>query len=80
MNIMDWLGKHSITDTLVLFWIFSAIVNALPEPADGSHGIYKFIYTFVTAVAGHLHDAINQRQAQQAAASAPKGPSTYGGQ
>lgn len=63
MTITDWLGRHSITDTLVLYWLFSAIVNALPEPSGT--GFYKWLYTFLTAIAGHLHDAINQRQTQQ---------------
>lgn len=70
MTITDWLGQHSITDTIVLYWIFSAIVNAMPEPAVNGNGWYKWLYTFLTTIAGHLHDAMNQRQTQQATSQA----------
>lgn len=73
MTISDWLGQHSISDTIVLFWIFSAIVNAMPEPASDK-GVYKAIYTFLTFIVGHLNDMINQRQTRQSSAqSAPQG-------
>ena len=75
MTITDWLGQHSITDTIVLYWIFSAIVNALPEPGANGSGLYKWLYTFLATIAGHLHDAMNQRQTQQAQqAAAEKRP------
>jgi hypothetical protein len=56
----DWLQSHHVIDTVVLFWIFNAIVNALPEPGPDATGVYKFIYTFLTTILGHLSDAINR--------------------
>ena len=69
MDIWGWLAKHSITDTIVLYWIISAAVKAMPEPSGT--GFYKWLYTFLTTIAGHLHDAMNQRQTQQAAMPNP---------
>jgi hypothetical protein len=67
---MNWLEtllpNHPVWDTVILFWLFSAAVNALPTPTDDSSAVYRYIYTFLTTVLGHLSDAINQRR--QAAA------------
>lgn len=62
------LPNHPIWDTIVIFWIFSAAVNALPVPTSQSSGVYKFIYTFFTTLLGHVSDAIHQKH--QAAAEA----------
>lgn len=75
-SIMKFLGQHSIWDTIVLFWIFSAAVNALPLPTDASSGWYRWVYTFLTTLLGHLSDAINQRRqaaAEQALKQQSKG-------
>jgi hypothetical protein len=58
----DWLAQHHVIDTVVLYWIFNAIVNALPTPGEESQGVYRFIYTFLTTILGHLSDAIHQRK------------------
>jgi len=68
---MNWietfLANHSIVDTVVLFWVFSAIVNNLPEPTDTSSGWYRWLYGFLTTLAGHLKDMIDARRPVKAA-------------
>jgi len=56
------LANHPIWDTIIIFWIISAAVNALPEPSETSSSWYRWTYTFLTTLVGHLHDAINQRK------------------
>jgi hypothetical protein len=68
---MDWINSHHFIDAAVLFWIFNAIVNALPEPA-GTSGWYRFLYTFLTTILGHLSDAIHSRQPKTASPTPPK--------
>jgi hypothetical protein len=49
----------------VLFWVFSAAVNNLPEPDTTSSGWYRWLYGFLTAIAGHLQDWVNARRKPQ---------------
>lgn len=63
---MGSLLNHPIWDTVILFWLFSAAVNALPVPEDTSSRVYRWLYTFLTTLLGHVSDAMNQRR--QAAA------------
>jgi len=81
-GLEQFLANHSIWDTVILFWIISAAVNAMPEPMPNGSGFYRWIYLFLTTLVGHLHDMIQSRRQQsqpQAAGGAPQGPSTYGG-
>jgi hypothetical protein len=68
LGLEQFLADHTIWDTIVLFWIFSAAVNAMPVPKDTSSDGYRWVYTFLTALLGHVSDAMNQRG--QAAAEA----------
>jgi hypothetical protein len=65
---MNW-ANHPIWDTIIIFWVISAAVNALPEPSETSSGWYRWVYTFLTTLVGHLHDAINQRKQPRPSAS-----------
>jgi hypothetical protein len=58
---MDALVNHPIWDTIIIFWIFSAAVNAMPEPTSTSSGFYSWVYVFLTVLLGHVSDAIHRR-------------------
>jgi hypothetical protein len=60
-GLTRFVQEHSIWDTIVIYWIFSAAVNAMPEPDDASSSFYRWIYLFLTAIAGHIHDAMNRQ-------------------
>ncbi|PWT93077.1 MAG: hypothetical protein C5B54_02430 [Acidobacteria bacterium] len=77
MNWLDFLPNHPVWDTIILFWIFSAAVNALPLPTDESSAGYRWIYTFLTTLLGHVSDAMNQRH-QAAAERALEGQTSSG--
>jgi hypothetical protein len=77
---MNWLEtvlpNHPVWDTIILFWIFSAAVNALPVPTDESSGAYKWIYTFLTTLLGHVSDAMNQKHQAEAEKALQKSASS----
>jgi hypothetical protein len=62
MALREFVADHTIWDTIVIFWIFSAAVNALPEPTETSSGFYHWIYVFLTVLLGHVSDAVNRRR------------------
>jgi hypothetical protein len=59
-GLREFVGRHDILDTVIIIWIISAAINALPEPTDASNAFYRWFYIFATVLVGHLHDAINR--------------------
>ncbi len=42
--------------TLIAFWVFSAAVQAMPEPDETSSKGYVFLYRFANTMAANITD------------------------
>lgn len=53
---MNWATRHPFFD-IVLFWVFSAVVGGMPEPAAGTSSGYLWAYNSLHILAGNLKTA-----------------------
>jgi hypothetical protein len=52
--------QHQFWAAVALYWIFSAAVSSMPEPAGGSAG-YLWAYRFLHTIAGNITTALGSR-------------------
>lgn len=53
-TIWNFIMGHQTTAALVVMWIGSNIVTALPSPSNQSGGFYKFTFALVHGLAGSI--------------------------
>jgi hypothetical protein len=53
--------QHQFWAAVILYWIFSAAVSAMPEPDPKGNGGYAWLYRFVHTIAGNITTAFNGR-------------------
>lgn len=70
--IEEFLANHKILDTVILYFIFAAIMEALPEPTENSNAIYVFLYRFLSALAGKLKNAFGRKRDAAKTPETPK--------
>ncbi|HEY2380815.1 MAG TPA: hypothetical protein VGK48_06480 [Terriglobia bacterium] len=59
--MMNFLLQHQFWVAVVLYWVFSAAISAMPVPeANGSLG-YTWLYRFLHTTAGNLTTAFGSR-------------------
>src|SRR5215467_9861036 len=51
--------QHQFWFAVVLSWIFSAAVSAMPDPAANSNPAYPWLYRFLHTIAGNLNTAFS---------------------
>jgi hypothetical protein len=58
--MIEFLIQHQFWAAVVIYWIFSAAVSAMPEATNASPG-YLWLYRFVHTIAGNLTTAFGSR-------------------
>ena len=58
--MINFLLQHQFWVTVVLYWIFSAAISALPEPKPNGSPGYLWLYRFLHTTAGNLTTAFNR--------------------
>lgn len=54
MALLAWMTQHHATVTIVAYFIFSAVVDSLPQPKLMGNQGYQFLFTFCHKLAGNL--------------------------
>lgn len=57
MDLFSFLQNPVLWKVLLVYWIFSAAVGAMPMPHDKSSGFYRWFFAFVHSLAGNLNRA-----------------------
>jgi hypothetical protein len=59
--MFQFLMQHQFWSAVVLYWIYSAAVSSMPDPAAGSNPGYAWLYRFLHTIAGNLSTAFSGR-------------------
>jgi hypothetical protein len=59
--MIQFLTQHQFGFAAAAYWIFSAVVSAMPEPKPGNAEGYLWLYRFVHTIAGNLTTAFGSR-------------------
>jgi hypothetical protein len=59
--MLAFLFQHQFWVAVVLYWIFSAAVSSMPEPAAGGTPIYTWLFRFLYTVAGNISIALGNK-------------------
>ena len=59
--MLQFIAQHQFWIAVVMFWILSAAVSALPEPAGNGSPVYLWLYRFSHTIAGNLTTAFDSR-------------------
>lgn len=60
-SLIAFLTLHSFWTGIIAYWVFNAIVDAMPEPDEVSGKGYKFFYTLLHKLAGNLSVAFGDK-------------------
>jgi hypothetical protein len=55
--MFQFFTQHQLASLAALYWIFSAGVSALPDPATNANAGYLWLYRFLHTIAGNLTTA-----------------------
>jgi hypothetical protein len=58
--MINFLLQHQFGVAVVLYWIFSAAISALPEPKPNGSPGYLWLYRFLHTTAGNLTTAFDR--------------------
>ena len=67
--MFQFLMQHQFWATVVLYWIYSAAVSSMPDPAAGSNPGYTWLFRFLHTIAGNLSTALSEAARYRACAS-----------
>jgi hypothetical protein len=67
--MIEFLIQHQFWAAVVLYWVFSAAVSAMPEPGTNARPGYLWLYRFVHTIAGNLTTALFTAARYRACAS-----------
>jgi hypothetical protein len=56
-SLLDLLSNPLVWKVLVSYWVFSAMVGALPTPEQSSNKFYVFVFRFAHGISGNLNRA-----------------------
>src|SRR5438128_12610182 len=59
--MFDFITQHQSWAALLIYWIFSAAVSSMPEPAANSAAGYLWLYRFCHTTAGNLTTAFGNK-------------------
>src|SRR5439155_8794355 len=68
-SMFEFVIAHQFWSAVVLYWIFSAAVSAMPEPTANGNPGYTWLYRFVHTIAGNLTTALSEAARYRAGAS-----------
>jgi hypothetical protein len=52
--MFEFIAQHHFWAAVALYWIFSAAVSSMPDPASNGGSVYLWIYRFLHTVAGNV--------------------------
>ena len=55
----QFLNQHEFWSIVVLYWIYSAAVSSMPDPAANTNPGYTWLYRFLHTIAGNLTTAFS---------------------
>jgi hypothetical protein len=55
--MFEFVTQHQFWAAVAIYWIFSAAVSSMPEPASGGSSVYQWIYRFLHTLAGNVTTA-----------------------
>src|SRR5689334_15954930 len=59
--MIDFLLQHQFWVAVGIYWIFSAAVSAMPEPAPAGSPKYLWLYRFLHTTAGNISTVFGSR-------------------
>ena len=59
--MFEFVTQHQFWTAVALYWIYSAAVSSMPEPAPNRSPVYRWLYRFVHTLAGNLTTAFGNR-------------------
>lgn len=59
--MIEFLIQHQFWAAVAIYWIFSAAVSAMPEPATNGSPGYLWLYRFIHTIAGNITTAFAGR-------------------
>src|SRR3989442_14530745 len=60
-RMSQFLTQHEFWSIVVLYWIYSAAVSAMPDPAANTNPGYTWLYRFLHTIAGNLTTAFSAK-------------------
>ena len=59
--MFEFISQHQFWTAVVMYWIFSAGVSSMPDPAPNSNPGYLWLFRFLHSVAGNITTAFGSR-------------------
>src|SRR5436309_2029836 len=67
--MFELLTEHQFWTAVVIYWIFSAAVSSMPNPAGNGSSGYLWLYRFLHTIAGNITTAFREAAHYRAGAS-----------
>ena len=65
----EFVSKHQFSAAVVIYWMFSAAVSSMPEPAANGSPAYLWFYRFLHSIAGNITTAFSEAARYRAGVS-----------
>src|SRR5436189_215854 len=59
--MFELLTEHQFWTAVVIYWIFSAAVSSMPDPAGNGSSGYLWLYRFLHTIAGNITTAFGSK-------------------
>src|SRR6266581_3624271 len=59
--MFELLTEHQFWTAVVIYWIFSAAVSSMPDPAGNGSSGYLWLYRFLQTIAGNITTAFGSK-------------------
>src|SRR5881394_1518300 len=59
--MIEFLLQHQFWAAVGVYWVFSAAVSSMPEPASGDSSGYLWLYRFLHTTAGNITTVLGKR-------------------
>src|SRR5213593_795582 len=59
--MFELLSEHQFWTAVVIYWIFSAAVSSMPDPAGNGSSGYLWLYRFLHTIAGNITTAFGSK-------------------
>src|SRR5213593_703787 len=59
--MFEILSEHQFWTAVVIYWMFSAAVSSMPEPAPNGSAAYLWFYRFLHSIAGNITTAFGSK-------------------
>src|SRR5881296_4378769 len=67
--MFEIVSEHQFWTVVVIYWMFSAAVSSMPQPAPNGSPAYLWFYRFLHSVAGNITTAFSEAARFRAGAS-----------